>query len=1036
MATVGKLQGAFASFSSENTAALININLDFSVYRCNPSPEFLPIGPALTVRRREEAESGQIHKTVCTLGFLFREILPDTAAVFRAYGQRASEIMTQPGINPQGAASDGAFQPYIGADGTSLWAAATSSDASIAVHLLACVLARAFNAKDATSIWVELISERKKEIDAIEEHKMFSPHTYAASKQSISRDEIATFDASARAWLRRADMAMSWARHQYLLVVKNIQLPYSLGPTYTNVISTWIQTLKVMNNLFQNLPQEAADRSVLLAISSWHMYPDLLVFQDQARNIPFKDSLFPPSAVLSLGLEYNSGPQQEPMRWSLALSHLRYYGTVRVESCEDKPRITIDQLWFVALGCLFRAWKINSSQFLATIEWLKDLGDLLSSHPNGQVPEVGSIRSFCHAANKFGSLDRSDHETSISWIKFGWRRGEKFLGRGHTYPCRYFGLRDLRVLRALDQGNDIDKGITYQRHLLSELQSYGRQAIVSYTAKFGSDVEYFECATTGTSALHRWIYLLTSDIELPTQYVEELEKRRQHIKQLGERCDIIYDRLSMPRVYGNLLSWRNPPSETSRDALEELHFKQVNTKNAAHSSDGFNIWIQDDGNSRWIDAIDVSSVALEECREADFNILKSPKHAQDVIALLRFLMEVSPFSQLFLTTSLTAEQPKHSASPRPAASQQPSKRRKVSGVHHEHSHSPAFNLAARTNAPYILMTQNKLLSFDWIRSVLALDIATALYRGLPGATISSQVIELELHKASWLPDGLLATNRQAYFRDIIQIPADEWLKQMGRTNAFGCIAMFETGRFNMNLQHLEEVVALCNEDSIFVAGILLSDPCHGNPLGSSGPVVRHLVGSIGKAGLVLLVSPLEPRIRPKTNNPLLVEHKVYDGESVDQFEGVSFHLSFTEWKAALDWENTGEIDQEVFLVESVLAVQQNGQWVGDIDVLNLEKSPPDIFLSDCHGTCTDEERPKLEEMVSLDCWDEVLDPPPAIGVFRAKKNWIARLAVTAILTQQSHGHALVLVGGDHLCWKCLAKKYSDPEPHLPQFIID
>ncbi|KAK7981734.1 hypothetical protein PG988_003972 [Apiospora saccharicola] len=1000
-------------------ATLININLDFSVYRCTPSPDFLPIGPTLTVRRREEAESGQVHKTVCTLGFLFRDILPDAAAVFGAYGQRASEIMTQPGINPQGAASDGPFQSYIGADGTSIWAAATSSDASIAVHLLACVLARAFHAKDATSIWVELISERKKEIDAIEEHKLFSPYTYAASKQSISRDEIATFDASARAWLRRADIATNWEKHQFLLVVKNIKLPYYLGPTYSNVISTWIQSLKVMNNLLKNLPQEAADRSVLLAISSWHMYPDLLVFQDQTRNIPSKDRLFPPSAVLSLGLEYNSGPQHEPMRWSLALSHLRYYGTVRVESCEDKPRITIDQLWFVALACLFRSWKINVSQFRATIEWLKELGDLLSSRPDGHVPEVGPIRSFCQAGKNFASLDKSDQDMGMSWVKFGWRRGEQFLGQGHTYPCPYFGLRDLRVLRALDQENDIDKGITYQRNLLSEHQSHGRQVIVSYTAEFGSGIVYFECATTRTSALHRWIYLMTPDFEMTTQYIEELEKRRQHIRKLGEQCDIIYDRLSMPRVYGNILSWRNPPSETSRDKSEELHFKEVTTGNVSRESDGFAIWIQDDGNSRWIDEIDVLSLALEESHEVDFEILKNPKHAQGVMALLRSLIELSPM------TSLTAEQPEQTASPRPAASQQTSKRRKFGGVHYEHSHGLVLNLTARTSAPYILMAENKRLSLGWTRSVLALDIATALYSGLPGALISSQVVEMELHKASWLPIGLLATNRQAYIHDIIQTPADEWLKQVGRTNTFGCIAMFETGRFNINLQHLEEVVALCNEDSIFVAGILLSDPCHGNPLGSPGPVVRHLVGSIGKAGLVLL-----------TNNPLLVEHKVYDGKSANHFEGVSFHLSFTEWKAALNWENTGEIDQEVFLVESVLSVQQNGQWVGDIDVLNLEKSPPDIFLSDCHEACTEEESPDFEEMVSIDCWDEVLDPPPAIGVFRAKKNWIARLAVAAILTQQDLGHALVLVDGDYLCWKCLAKKYSDPEPHLPQFIID
>ncbi|KAI0100587.1 hypothetical protein GGR51DRAFT_531797 [Nemania sp. FL0031] len=248
--------------------------------------------------------------------------------------------------------------------------------------------------------------------------------------------------------------------------------------------------------------------------------------------------------------------------------------------------------------------------------------------------------------------------------------------------------------------------------------------------------------------------------------------------------------------------------------------------------------------------------------------------------------------------------------------------------------------------------------------------------------------------------------------------------------------MFESGRFNIRTEHLVDAIALCTEDSIFVAGILLRDP---SMIPTSGPQVRRLIGSIGQAGLVLLVSPLNPRIRPTGYDPTSVEHKMYDGKRENKFSGVSLHLSFTEWKMPLDWGNTGEIDQEVFLLESVLSVMHNGQWVGDIDVLGLEKDPLDVFETDCKGDCEVDEAMKhalAEDVASLDDWEELLDPPPSVGVFRARSNWVARLAVASILIQQNKGNCALVIGGSELCWKCLVNQYAYPEPHTPRFIID
>jgi hypothetical protein len=61
------------------------------------------------------------------------------------------------------------FQDWAGGDATTLWAAATSGKGAIAVHLLACMLARLFSPAEATALWEELIASRKKQLAQVVE---------------------------------------------------------------------------------------------------------------------------------------------------------------------------------------------------------------------------------------------------------------------------------------------------------------------------------------------------------------------------------------------------------------------------------------------------------------------------------------------------------------------------------------------------------------------------------------------------------------------------------------------------------------------------------------------------------------------------------------------------------------------------------------------------------------------------------------------------------------------------------------------------
>lgn len=337
---------------------------------------------------------------------------------------------------------------------------------------------------------------------------------------------------------------------------------------------------------------------------------------------------------------------------------------------------------------------------------------------------------------------------------------------------------------------------------------------------------------------------------------------------------------------------------------------------------------------------------------------------------------------------------------------------------------------------FSLMTGVCYRSKQWIVLLRALEVAHALYEQLPGATVSIRLIEEDLRQAKWLPPTMRRTldNESSLdsFTEVAETQVNVFLKEMTRAASFACIIMFESGRFNVDPEQLNEVIALCSEDSIFVAGVLLTDPS----IKKDDTCIRHLVGNIGQPGMALMVSPLEPRIRAVDHNPRLVEHRPYDGKYTDSFRETSLHLSFTTWKMPLDWHNTGEIDQEIFLLESVVAVQDNGKWVADIDVLDVEKHCPDVIEQfGCDENCKSGVMDKHDDLVSIDSWEELLDLPPCTGVLRAKGNWAARLAAAAVLSQQGINDGAVIVGDDKICWCCLRGIYDDPEPHMPQLII-
>ena len=167
----------------------------------------------------------------------------------------------------------------MGIDGTSIWAAATSGRAAIAVHLLACMLARIWSGSEATSIWVELVEKRKAELSQGNISDIYHHPGLVAAQIILSRDHLAAWDNSARTWLRAADQVKSLQQKQLMLIVKNISIPVdkNQGNTYRSVINAWTTALSSMEKIINGAPLRVHNGAILLGLSSWHIYPDLEV---------------------------------------------------------------------------------------------------------------------------------------------------------------------------------------------------------------------------------------------------------------------------------------------------------------------------------------------------------------------------------------------------------------------------------------------------------------------------------------------------------------------------------------------------------------------------------------------------------------------------------------------------------------------------------------------------------------------------------------------------------------------------------------
>ncbi|KFY32306.1 hypothetical protein V493_00322 [Pseudogymnoascus sp. VKM F-4281 (FW-2241)] len=1065
--SIGKITNSLTSATIEPSFSLVQFNFDFTYKKSEAPVEYKAVGNALSISRRHNAENGSAHRTAMKLSWLFEQIIPNTPELLKAYGQRVSDILQTPGINPVGSTADGPFRDFVGADCTYLWAAATSGIPALGVHLLACMLARAWDAQQATAIWVELVQSRKAEIlQNLSQNVIVSETSIAAARQDILRAELGDWDTSARAWLGQADTAELTNREKFLRVTNRISLTTGNNTSpYPNVISAWTEGMRTLERHFEGTSQQISDGAVLYAISSWHLYPDLAYFGRGVETIRFGDHLFTKPATMTLGLnEVKTCPENRGIHWSLALSHLLYYGDpVPVEAVQDRTRVSIPQFQVVILGAVLESWRVPASQRLNAVRWIKALWDYLNNHKINGLTEYHLSESTSWLASLAGAADTilSAVDTNNSsllgryenYLSHGELHGREFLLASGEDLEPYFGLCNPSIMAALQEPLDVDAGVQYLRQICQVLGLGEGEAIICYS-EVRKGWGYFEYCTgishpTGgdTSRHARWLKIAPVSNSDKSNCYHSSHKRSQlnplAETDLGARMAMIQSRgeIAFSLQEGSLgdeklssiqassrqsgyLVWDDPPSSFARAGNCVASANCCNCLEPRVTRDGFNS--QESTKilfSRYRGTSNVQGQFELYIRSTLSQPLNSPRFDE---AISRERMKaVKPQNGLHWfecrrpnpnriwdylgTFGRSLPEEADMEEPLPASL----------NLDWKYSHARTAELIFKRFVPRP--------SRDWVLSLELVGVISQIYKGLPSATISLEVLEYPLLEGHWTKLGETSgTVSMAHGTGLL-------LDCMSREGTLACIAMMQTGVSNIRPEELEGVMAMSADNSIFVAAALLSDPCE-KPHPTK---IRHIVGNVGFAGLSLMVTPAQSlKIYPRDKGVrVLPQSLIYEGERKDTFKDTSLHISFTGQRLPLVITDMDTIDQGIFYVQSIVSLWDKGKHIADLDLLKL--SDLDITRVELECSCLEVKAYDSErDMRKLESWQDVLTPPRRTAIMQSYGNWPARLAAVALLTQEQKGHVVAVLGPGPLCWKCLEELFQIPEDHMPEILID
>ena len=1020
-----QLTAALSSAKFEVAPALANVNFDFTLCKVQAPKEYQGVGEALSSLRREEAEIGTPHVTARKLGALFDGLLPSTPELIKAYGRRASEISESTSIDSQGRSQYGVFASRAGVDATSLWAAATSGGCAIAVHLLACMLARIWDGPEATSIWLEVVKSRRQEIITPFEHGIECHiNLLHAARQELSRHQIREWDASARAWLRVADSAKHIQQKQLMLIIDNLGKPVNKKTdTYSSVMEAWKNSLIQMEGLVKGIAQKAHRGEILLALSSWHLYPDIMVVEPSKAEVRQNDSLIAAGGVLTIGIE-PSEQQGNGVYWSLPLSYLRSYGRPVVSrssiDMSERSRISLDELMQAVLGSFLSRWGDAGRDTTAAIHWLSSLLDMLRSQSDdgssearlllGSKSQPSWFDLILAAAKAYNTSTGSERVTASKLLLLGQKHGSAFMGRPSrplfdlTFRGRFLTLLrteddQISALRKVAKSLTMDLGLkphtSFIRYYHESSGTYEYTTALPFVDGLKRGIDQQE----PRGRHHRWLYAggpLPTHVHLQS-YTDRLRKNEGNIPSYRRRQFTYEQSAALLNEY---------------EARKLVYFSQDETISKREDE-----WIEDLAPHVSISWVQKDRIPLEpepmrriSCTDTDFKFIYGDVgsaalfHVSGVESMTDLLHGLGPDSALLY--SYTRD-------------------KKIDSTRLISSLLRYFQVANTEGDPFY-------------KSLKAISSAAQLYTRLPNASVDIRVLKQPMYQALWAVDSKSRMESGPPVKNTLSIESYTFSRRyrdslrsihgaptllrpytLDRASAFACLAMFESGSYNIAPGLLDRVFAMSTGNSLYVAAALLCDPSQ-TPEDSE---IRHIEGNIGRPGIALLGPPPDPLIREsKLSDWPQLGGTDFDGCLRNSFQDTSLHLSFTGAEEPVNVRFSGAQDIEVFFMETLISIFDRGKWIADLDICgSLGRPNALVRIPTCNQSHIDagsmESQVTLESQVTcIDNWVSLIDATENhINLVRAHKNWQARLAAASLSVALGHSTSIFQEG---VCWRC------------------
>ena len=978
------IQAALAGMEQKTNLGLAHFNFDFSLLKLEAPPEYRDLGAALSTKRRFAAESGNTHITARKLGALFEQILPSTPSLFKAYGLRASEIAQHPSVNPKGNRADGPFAEHTGVDGTNIWAAATSGKGAVAMHLLACMLSRIWKASEAVGIWEEILQERKRELSTFDEGEAIPVRNLDTGLISLSREQLAEWDASARAWLRSADEAKRLNHTQLSLILNNLDIPVNTDcQVYASVMQAWKNAMTIMDKLVEGVSHGTNDGAVLLGLSAWHLYPDLLILGTSTKEVHQRDPLIAVGGTVTIGLSREDTQTSLGVYWSLPLANVRYYGdpvTSVASVSSDASRISMSDLFQVTLGSLIAKWGILPSQATDAANLFRLLWETCNKEGSSHKPISERIRErswlklLADAAGRY--LESSGHEEGLCKRLLGLgQRQSSLMGRSDEI-VPIFGLTDTSYVKILKPEHRV-------HFLRTVARSYGTERDVFVIRSFSDSEETALFKDTNPSDTDSLGESSASAIPLDTGESgttswAEAENRRPELLAFGNGQEYYGDARFVESLRAGLtLRWVSPPAGLFNASFHTELYEKIKRQPR------FN---------RIFWSLRSRDEAAKRIPVATFAFLCGDIKTSALYRLMD--IESSSFRRL---------------------DQREIKPEMASINLEQLVDALRAGIICPARLLNYLNSPEDVSGLAVSKALQGLATAAMVYSFLPHATIALGTVQLgPMDATKWYnnPQG------RSEHLELLDSKTDLLLPlQLSRAATFACISMFESGSFNPDPELLQKVMAISAGDSIYVAAPLLCDPA----IVTKPYEIRRIVGNIGRAGIAFLIPPINPMIKKLALETYqIINHDPYDGKLEDSYQNTTLHLDFSGYEFALDVGDHGRRHREAFFIESRVAVHDHGAWIADIDPLstfdseNLHIAKP----SPCRCAQTEVSFEILvpdTPLISIDRWEELLESPLDAGVVRSRGNWLARLAAAAIGVKT--GHRTILLSGTH-CRKC------------------